>query len=125
MSFILLLFTGFAAGIFGGMGMGGGTVLIPALTLLLGVEQRLAQAANVISFLPMAALALPQHKRNGLLKTDGIWAIIIPASLFSIIFGLIMSVLPADVLRRGFGLFLIALAVKQLFSLKIKAEKKR
>ncbi len=103
--------------------MGGGTVLIPALTLLLGVDQRLAQAANVISFLPMAAIVLPRHKQNGLLKTEGIWAVIIPAALSTVIFGLIMSVLPSDVLRRGFGLFLIALAVKQLFSLKAKAEK--
>lgn len=123
MAFILLLLTGFAAGIFGGMGMGGGTVLIPALTLLLGVDQRLAQAANVISFLPMAALALPQHKKNGLLRTEGVWAIIIPASVSSVLFGLIMSVLPAVVLRRAFGIFLIALALKQLFSLKSKYAK--
>lgn len=123
MSFLLLLITGFAAGIFGGMGMGGGTVLIPALTLILGIDQRLAQAANVISFLPMAALVLPQHNRNGLLRTEGVWAIVIPATIATVIFGLIMSVLPAQVLRRGFGIFLIALALKQLFSLKYKAEK--
>ncbi len=123
MSFILLLLTGFAAGIFGGMGMGGGTVLIPALTLLLGVDQRLAQAANVISFLPMAALVLPQHKKNGLLRTEGVWAIIVPASVSSVLFGLIMSVLPAVALRRAFGMFLIALALKQLFYLKTKYAK--
>lgn len=124
MSFLLLLLTGFAAGIFGGMGMGGGTVLIPALTLLLGVDQRLAQAANVISFLPMAALVLPQHKRNGLLRTEGVWAIVVPATVATVLSGLVMSALPARVLRRGFGIFLIALAFRQLFSLKGKAAKK-
>ncbi|MGN0806639.1 MAG: TSUP family transporter [Candidatus Coproplasma sp.] len=123
MSFILLLLTGFAAGIFGGMGMGGGTVLIPALTLILGVDQRLAQAANVIAFLPMAALVLPRHKKNGLLKTDGVLALIIPALISTAIFSLLMTVFPTFALRKAFGAFLIALAVKQTFAVKSKLKK--
>ena len=51
----------------GGMGMGGGTVLIPALTVILGVEQHVAQATNLIAFLPMALFTLKIHKENGLL----------------------------------------------------------
>lgn len=120
MSFILLLLTGFAAGVFGGMGMGGGTVLIPALTLILGVEQRLAQATNVIAFLPMAALVLPRHKKNGLLRTDGVLALIIPALISTAIFSLLMAVFPTYALRKAFGVFLIVLAVKQAFALKGK-----
>ena len=46
----------------GGMGMGGGTVLIPALTVILGVEQHVAQATNLIAFLPMALFTLKIHK---------------------------------------------------------------
>lgn len=113
MSFILYLTVGFAAGVIGGMGMGGGTILIPALTVLLGVGQHMAQATNVISFLPMAAFALPKHKQNGLLRTDGVWEIIIPAVITTVLGGLIMAALPADVLKKLFGFFLIALAVKQ------------
>lgn len=120
MSFVLLLITGFVSGIIGGMGMGGGTILIPALTLLLGVEQRLAQATNVIAFLPMAALALPKHRQNGLLRTDKIAFVIIPALLASAAFGVLMAALPPDALRKVFGVFLIALGVKQLFDLKNK-----
>lgn len=123
MSFILLLLTGFAAGIFGGMGMGGGTILIPALTLLLGVDQRLAQAANVIAFLPMAALVLPKHKQNGLLKTEGILALIIPALLSTAVFSLVMIILPAEALRKAFGVFLIILAVKQIYAVRRKLAK--
>ncbi|MGN1060233.1 MAG: TSUP family transporter [Candidatus Coproplasma sp.] len=124
MSFILLLITGFAAGVFGGMGMGGGTVLIPALTLLLGVEQRLAQATNVIAFLPMAALVLPRHRKNGLLRTDGVWALIIPALISTAVFSLIMAVFPANALRKAFGVFLLVLAIKQTFDLKDKLKNK-
>ena len=56
MSFIFYLLAGFVSGLFGGMGMGGGTVLIPVLTLFFGVEQHIAQATNLIAFLPMAEI---------------------------------------------------------------------
>lgn len=125
MSFIIYLAAGLLSGILGGMGMGGGTILIPALTILLGVNQHVAQATNVISFLPMAAIVLPTHKRNGLLRTDGVLAVILPALVTTVLGGLIMSALPADILRKLFGAFLIALAVKQLFPLVDEVKKSR
>lgn len=107
----------------GGMGMGGGTILIPVLTLILGVNQHLAQATNVVAFLPMAAIVLPAHKKRGLLKTDDVWEIIIPALLTTVSGGLLMAALPAGVLKKLFGFFLVALAVKQAFSLISQTQK--
>ena len=52
MSFYLYLVLGFLGGIPAGMGMGGGTVTIPLLVLVGGVEQKIAQCANLFSFLP-------------------------------------------------------------------------
>lgn len=123
MSFVIFLVAGFISGVLGGMGMGGGTVLIPVLTIFLGVNQRVAQAANIISFLPMAAIALPQHKRNGYLKTDGVLQIIVPALLSAVASSLLMTVIPAEVLRRLFGLFLIAIAVAQFKGLSVAWQK--
>ena len=54
MFYILLVLVGVLSGAVGGMGMGGGTVTIPLLVLFAGVEQKLAQAANLFSFLPMS-----------------------------------------------------------------------
>ena len=122
MSFYLYLIAGFLSGMLGGMGMGGGTILIPALTVILGVEQHIAQATNLIAFLPMAAFSLKAHKDSGLLKTDGVWSVIIPAVLTSVAGGLVAALLPAVVLKKLFGAFLIALAIKGLFSVKIKAK---
>lgn len=120
MSFLLYIAVGFLAGFLGGMGMGGGTVLIPALTIILGVGQHVAQATNLISFLPMAAFSLGVHKKQGLLKTEGLWDIVIPAVITSVIGGLAALLLAGEVLKRMFGLFLIALAVKQLTALRIR-----
>ena len=47
MSFYLYLLLGFLGGIPAGMGMGGGTVTIPLLVLVGGVEQKIAQCAII------------------------------------------------------------------------------
>ena len=123
MSFILYLLAGFFSGMLGGMGMGGGTILIPALTILFGVEQHIAQATNLIAFLPMAAFSLRVHKDKGNLKTQGGWWIVVPAVLTSVAGGLAASLLPAAVLRKLFGAFLVFLALKGVLSLKFPAKK--
>lgn len=123
MAFLIYVAAGFAAGLLGGMGMGGGTILIPVLTILLGVGQHFAQAANVISFLPMAAFALAEHKKQGLLRTEGLSKVIIPAVIATILTGFIMAVLPGEMLKKLFGAFLIILAVKQAFSVKETVQK--
>ena len=119
MSFIIFLIAGFFSGIIGGMGMGGGTVLIPALTIFFGVEQHVAQATNLIAFLPMAAFSLNVHKKNGLLKTEGLVWIVVPALLTAILAGLAASLLPSVVLKKLFGAFLVALSVKLLTEAKV------
>ena len=123
MSFILYLFAGFFAGLLGGMGMGGGTVLIPALTILLGVEQHIAQATNLVAFFSFFVFSLKVHKERGLLKTDGVLGVVIPAVITSVLSGLLAALLPAEVLKKLFGAFLILLAVKGLLSVRLTAKK--
>lgn len=123
MSFIFYLLAGFVSGLLGGMGMGGGTVLIPVLTLFFGVEQHIAQATNLIAFLPMAAFSLNVHKKKGLLKTDGVWWIVVPALLTSVAGGFVAAVLSAGILRKLFGAFLVFLAFKGIFAIKVTPKK--
>ncbi|MBE7088430.1 MAG: sulfite exporter TauE/SafE family protein [Clostridiales bacterium] len=113
MGFIYFLIAGFLGGLLGGMGMGGGTILIPLLTVFLGVEQHIAQAANLIAFLPMALISLNIHKKEGLLKTNGAFVIIIPAVIFSVLGSMLAVALPANILKKLLGAFLIALAIKR------------
>ena len=111
MSFYLYLLLGFLGGIPAGMGMGGGTVTIPLLTLVGGVEQKIAQCANLFSFLPMSVFALKAHASNGRLQTRGILWIILPASALSILGAFGASYLTSRALRSAFGVFLIFLSV--------------
>ena len=111
MSFYLYLVLGFLGGIPAGMGMGGGTVTIPLLVLVGGVEQKIAQCANLFSFLPMSAGALKTHADNGLLQTQGMLWIILPALALSGLGTFVAAALPSELLRKGFGVFLIGLSV--------------
>ena len=111
MSFYLYLVLGFLGGIPAGMGMGGGTVTIPLLVLIGGVGQKIAQSANLFSFLPMSIGALKTHANNGLLQTQGIGWVILPALLFSALGTSFAVALPSALLKKGFGLFLMGLAI--------------
>ena len=116
MSFYRYLLLGVLGGIPAGMGMGGGTVTIPMLVLFGGVEQKIAQSSNLFSFLPMSAGALSTHAKNGLIKTQGIWLVICPALILSLLGSFFATSLPSDVLRKGFGVFLCALSFFTLYS---------
>ena len=116
MSFIIFLLCGVAGGIFGGMGMGGGTLLIPLLTAACGVSQSAAQGINLLSFLPMSAVALGVHAKNGLLKKDGLAFLMVPALIFSALCSFAAAYLNDEALSRGFGLFLIILSIFQFIS---------
>ena len=111
MSFYFYLLLGFLGGIPAGMGMGGGTVTIPLLVLVGGVEQKIAQCANLFSFLPMSIGALKTHADNGLLQTKGILWVIIPALVFSALGATVAAALPSQLLKKGFGAFLIGLSL--------------
>ena len=114
--FLLILF-GVIAGVLGGMGMGGGTLLIPLLTIFLGVNQHLAQGINLIVFLPMAIVALIFHFKNKLVDFKSVWLIML-FGIFSSIGGAFLSAtVSAKNLRIYFGIFLILLGILQVISI--------
>lgn len=125
---ILFVLAGILAGVLGGMGMGGGTILIPILTIFFSVSQHTSQAVNLIAFIPMAIVALIVHAKNKLINKNGLMLIIIPATIISLFASLLSSSLHADFLKKAFGLFLVCLAVLQFILLKLskgQEERKR
>jgi len=81
------------------------------LTMLGEVEQHTAQAINLVSFIPMALIALILHFKNKLVKTQGILYIIIPALALSILSSFIIKHINATLLSRLFGGFLALLGI--------------
>ena len=57
---------GVAAGVLAGLfGVGGGILFVPALTLVLGVEQHSAQATSLLAILPTVAVGTWRQQRYG------------------------------------------------------------
>lgn len=55
---------GIVSGIVSGTGMGGGTILIFLLTFMCGIEQHIAQATNLIFFIPTSIVAIIVNFKN-------------------------------------------------------------
>lgn len=120
MEYFLYGVAGVLGGVLGGMGMGGGTILIPLLSIFYGIGQHTAQAVNLVSFIPMAVVALIIHFKNKLVKFKGLLFIILPGVLACIVGCYIARKINGEILKRCFGGFLIILSVYQLISQLVK-----
>lgn len=103
---------GIAAGALGAMGLGGGGVLLLWLALS-GVEQLTAQGINLVFILPVGAVGLWLHRRNGLVA----WRAALPMAIGGLL-GLAAGVavagqLPGKTLSRLFGLLIGAAGVRE------------
>ena len=113
---------GFCSGIISGMGIGGGTILIPALLFLTDITQQQAQGVNLIYFIPTAITALITHQKKGTLD----WKMAKPLAIMGLAgaaAGAFLAVsLESEVLRKIFGGFLFLMGLSEIF--KKKKEKK-
>ncbi len=115
---------GILGGIIGGMGMGGGTLTIPILTIFLSYAQLSAQGINLIAFLPMSLIALIIHIKNHLVAFKQTWLLALVGCIFSLGGAMLANHISNSVLKKLFAVFLISLAVWQIVEL-IKSKKKK
>ena len=119
MKWLLPFFCGAAAGVLSAWGVGGGTLLLLCMTLLLGVDQRAAQGINLLYFLPTAGVSLLFHRRNGCLEPQALRQAVPPGTLCALAAALLANAVDLALLRKPFGLFLLYAGV----SLLLKREK--
>jgi uncharacterized membrane protein YfcA len=113
----LIALIGAAAGILGGMfGLGGAIIIIPALVMILGYSQQMAQGtALIMMVLPVGALAAFQYYQKG--HVDVKTALILAAFFFvGGYFGAKFATqIPQDILRKTFAIMLVGIAIKMWF----------
>lgn len=108
---------GVISGIVTGLGMGGGTVLILLLSLFMGLEQHIAQATNLVFFIPtsIAAILTNLKQKNVDLK------LAINISSFGIIGAIIGAVLSNSIssenLKKYFAIFILIIALHEIYEL--------
>ncbi len=108
---------GIVSGIVSGTGMGGGTILIFLLTYMCGIEQHIAQATNLIFFIPTSIVAIIVNIKNKNIKLK-------VATIISI-FGVLGAIVGANLsihtdvykLRKMFGIFLAIIAIHEIYTI--------
>lgn len=114
---VIVALIGSFAGILGGMfGLGGAIIIIPALVMILGYSQQMAQGTTLIMMvLPVGALAAFQYYQKGFVDVK---AAFILAAFFFVggYFGAKFATqIPQDILKKTFAVMLVAIAIKMWF----------
>jgi len=117
MTWIWFGLAGLISGVIAGMGMGGGTLLIPILTIFLDIEQRLAQGINLIVFVPMSIVTLIIHCKNKLVDFKVGIPIMISGVIASVGASLLATILSNTILQKLFGVFLLLVGIWQVITI--------
>lgn len=123
MSALLAGVAGLVCGVFSGLGIGGGTLLMVWMTAVMDMEQRMAQGINLLYFLPTAVCALIFHIKNRLIR----WRVVIPAAIAGCLTAagaaLLATAIDASLLRKLFGGFLLMVGLNEILGSQARDKK--
>lgn len=117
---LLPFLCGLGASVISAWGVGGGTLLLLVMTLFLGVDQRSAQGINLLFFLPTAVSALVCHAKNGYLDKPALKSAVPTAVAAALIGAWAATAVDVAVLRKPFGIYLLASGVSLIWPQKKK-----
>ena len=101
---------GLISGIISGTGMGGGTILILLLSIFMGLDQHVAQATNLVFF----AIFISLKKKIIDLRAGVV--VIIVGVVGATIGAIISSKMNVNLLKKFFGIFLLIIAIYEIYS---------
>ena len=111
---VIGIITGFMAGM---LGIGGAIIMIPALVYFLGLSQQMAQGTSLAVMLPpIGIIAAYNYYQAGQVNLK--FALILAAAfIVGSYFGSKLAInIPQPVLKKIFGVLLLLVAAKMLFS---------
>ena len=112
-TFPVALLTASLLGFLAGIGVGGGSLLILWLTLVLGMDPAQARIMNLLFFLPSVASAF--RWKQGTLKIRSVLPAIISGCAGAGIGSVITGMLDLEILKQLFGGLLILTGIRELF----------
>ncbi len=115
----LLLAIGLSAGLLAGLlGIGGGVVIVPAMVLLAGFDQHVAQGTSLLVIIPSAILGSVTHYRHGRFTVRDA-ALLAAGGVIGALAGSVTALsLDEGLLRRLFAVLILVVAVRLLLSLR-------
>ncbi len=118
MNYILYIIIGIIAGILSGLvGIGGGTIVIPALIFFFGFTQHQAQGTTLALMIPpIGILAAYVYYRNGYVNIPVALTICAGFVAGGYIGALFATALPTPLLKKIFGFLLLIISVHMIAS---------
>lgn len=114
---VLLLLIGLAAGFLSGLiGIGGGIIIVPALVLLAGFSQKLAQGTSLgLLLLPAGILGVIQYYKQGYLNVNYVVLLAVAFVLGSFLGSKLALSISDDKVKKIFAVILLLISLKMLF----------
>ena len=109
------LFVGTVLGFLSGLGIGGGSLLILWLTMVLGMEQATARSINLLFFLPAALIACVFRMKQGCVKIKTILPAAITGCITAAFCSWLGGQMDMELLKKLFGGLLIITGLRELF----------
>jgi uncharacterized membrane protein YfcA len=115
MKITVLLLTGGLAGFTSGMmGVGGGAIMIPAMVLLAGFDQHVAQGTSLLVMVPTGSAGAYTHWRLGNVRTTLLWGLVPGVLVGSFLGSTVAHSLSDSALRMIFAAVLIWTGMRYL-----------
>jgi uncharacterized membrane protein YfcA len=117
MNIFLYILLGVVAGIFSGLiGIGGGIIIVPSLVLLFGLSQHTAQGTTLALMVPpIGLLAALAYYKQGFVDLKIAAFICIGFFVGGLIGAKFALGIPEMVLKKIFGIVLLAVSIKMIF----------
>ena len=109
------ILAGILLGYLAGLGIGGGSLLILWLTIIIDIEHDTARAINLMFFITAAGSVSILRWRKGKLQLRKLLPGILAGCVLAAVTSLLRSAIDAHWLKRLFGILLLATGVRELF----------
>lgn len=109
-------------GFLSGLGVGGGSLLILWLTLVLNMDQPMARTINLLFFIPSAVITSLFRWKQGALDLKKVFPAIIGGCISAGIFSVLSRKIDISMLRKLFGVLLLCTGLRELFYKNKKTE---
>ena len=93
-------------------GVGGGIIFVPALALVLGLTQVVAEATSLLAIVPVAILGTWQQRNTGDVHLRDALIIGLGSIVTAVLAALVADALPQNVLRILFAVFMVFIAIR-------------
>lgn len=114
---IAIILIGLTAGILSGLlGVGGGLILIPAMVLLLELNQHTAQGISLLVIVPTAVAGVWRLNKDKLIDFATVVYLSLGAVIGAVMSASLIQSLSSTTLKTVFGMFIIAVGIYTLIN---------